>query len=116
MASTVSIVRSAPLRAAIDLPEIYLAHRREIVRRDGALVPVTALTPARAGDTVESLSVRFRTDGDITCTAPVASDAATIDAIIAETETTRVSERGAMRLDDQASEAAMELRKREGYF
>ncbi|HMN81842.1 MAG TPA: sulfate adenylyltransferase subunit CysD [Burkholderiaceae bacterium] len=103
-------------REAIELPEIYFAHRREIVRRDGALVPVTALTPARAGEPVETLSVRFRTVGDITCTAPVASDAATIDEIIAETEATRVSERGATRLDDQANEAAMELRKREGYF
>ena len=103
-------------REAIELPEIYFAHRREIVRRDGALVPVTALTPARAGERIETLSVRFRTVGDITCTAPVASEAATTAEIIAETEATRVSERGATRLDDQASEAAMELRKREGYF
>ena len=103
-------------REAIELPEIYFAHRREIVRRDGALVPVTALTPARGGERIDKLSVRFRTVGDITCTAPVASEAATIDEIIAETEATRVSERGATRLDDQASEAAMELRKREGYF
>jgi sulfate adenylyltransferase subunit 2 len=60
--------------------------------------------------------VRFRTVGDITCTAPVASDAADLDAIVRETEVTRLSERGATRLDDQANEAAMELRKRQGYF
>jgi sulfate adenylyltransferase subunit 2 len=77
---------------------------------------VTALTPPRRGELVEELSVRFRTVGDITCTAPVASDAATIDAIIAETAATTITERGATRLDDQTNDASMELRKKEGYF
>src|SRR5438034_388639 len=70
----------------------------------------------RDGETIEEISVRFRTVGDITCTAPVASDAATLEAIIAETATTTITERGATRLDDQTHEASMELRKREGYF
>jgi sulfate adenylyltransferase subunit 2 len=103
-------------RERITLPSIYFAHEREVVRRGAALVPVTALTPPRAAETVERATVRFRTVGDITCTAPVESDAADLDAIVRETEVTRLSERGATRLDDQANEAAMELRKRQGYF
>ncbi len=101
---------------AIPLPELYFAHPRDIVRRGGALVPVTHLTPAAPGDRVENISVRFRTVGDIPCTAPVESDAATLDDIVAETAATRITERGATRLDDQANDAAMELRKRQGYF
>jgi sulfate adenylyltransferase subunit 2 len=103
-------------RESIELPSIYFAHQRPVVRRGDALVPVTGLTPPVPGERVEELSVRFRTVGDITCTAPVASYAATLAAIIAETGAARVSERGATRLDDQSGEAAMELRKREGYF
>ena len=103
-------------REGIELPEIYFAHEREVVRRGTALVPVTDLTPPRAGERVERISVRFRTVGDITCTAPVASVARSVDDIVRETESTRITERGATRLDDQANEAAMELRKREGYF
>ncbi len=103
-------------RERIALPSIYFAHEREVVRRGGALVPVTVLTPPRAGEAVERTTVRFRTVGDITCTAPVESDAADLDAIVLETERTRLSERGATRLDDQTDEAAMELRKRQGYF
>ncbi len=103
-------------RERIPLPEIYFAHRRPVVRRGTALVPVTDLTPARDGDRVEEVSVRFRTVGDITCTAPVESSAATIDEIVRETAETRITERGATRLDDQTNEAAMELRKKEGYF
>ncbi len=103
-------------RERLDVPSIYLAHTRPVVRRGSALVSVTALTPPRDGETVEIASVRFRTVGDITCTAPVASSAATIDAIIAETAATTVTERGATRLDDQTHEASMELRKKEGYF
>ncbi|HQR12010.1 MAG TPA: sulfate adenylyltransferase subunit CysD [Casimicrobiaceae bacterium] len=101
---------------AIPLPELYFAHPRDVVRRGGALVPVTHLTPAVAGDRIERLSVRFRTVGDIPCTAPVESDAATLDDIVHETAATRITERGATRLDDQANDAAMELRKRQGYF
>ena len=103
-------------REELELPSIYFAHTRPVVRRHDALVPVTALTPARAGEAVEEVTVRFRTVGDITCTAPVESDADTVHKIIAETATTTVTERGATRLDDQTSDASMELRKKEGYF
>lgn len=103
-------------REAVPLPGIYFSHRRPIVRRNGSLVPVTHLTPAREHDAIEEVSVRFRTVGDITCTAPVESEAATVDEIVRETEQIRITERGATRLDDQTNEAAMELRKKEGYF
>jgi sulfate adenylyltransferase subunit 2 len=103
-------------REGIPLPEIYFAHRRAVVRRGTALVPVTEVTPPRDGERVEELSVRFRTVGDITCTAPVESTAATLDEIVSETRETRITERGATRLDDQTNDAAMELRKKEGYF
>jgi len=103
-------------RERIPLPEIYFAHRRAVVRRGSALVPVTDVTPPHEGERVEELSVRFRTVGDITCTAPVESTAATLDEIVSETRDTRITERGATRLDDQTNDAAMELRKKEGYF
>jgi sulfate adenylyltransferase subunit 2 len=103
-------------RERLDVPSIYFAHRREIVRRNGLLAPVTPITPPRDGEHVETLWVRFRTVGDITCTAPVASNAADFDTIIAETLDTTITERGATRLDDQTNEASMELRKKEGYF
>ncbi len=103
-------------REAVPLPPIYFSHQRSIVRRNGSLVPVTHLTPPQDNDVVEEFSVRFRTVGDITCTAPVESEAASLDQIVLETAQTRITERGATRLDDQTSEAAMELRKKEGYF
>ena len=103
-------------REGLALPSIYYAHQRPIVRRRGLLVPVTPLTPAAPGETIEAMSVRFRTVGDITCTCPVESTAATPEAIIAETAISRITERGATRMDDQTSEASMERRKREGYF
>jgi sulfate adenylyltransferase subunit 2 len=74
------------------------------------------LTPPREGETVERLSVRFRTVGDISCTCPVESAATTVEAIVAETAATTITERGATRMDDQTSDASMERRKREGYF
>ncbi|MDK9723330.1 MAG: sulfate adenylyltransferase subunit CysD [Sterolibacteriaceae bacterium MAG5] len=103
-------------REKLELPPIYFAHPRRIVRKNDLLQPVTTLTPAQEGDLVETISVRFRTVGDITCTAPVESSADSVAHIIAETALTTVTERGATRLDDQASEAAMEQRKKEGYF
>ena len=103
-------------RERLAVPELYLAHTRPVVRRGTQLVAVTPLTQAHDHERVEELSVRFRTVGDITCTAPVASKAATLEAIIAETAATTITERGATRLDDQTHEASMELRKREGYF
>jgi sulfate adenylyltransferase subunit 2 len=103
-------------RERLAVPSIYLAHVRPVVRRGTALVPVTELTLPRDNEVVERISVRFRTVGDITCTAPVASEAVTIEAIIAETAATTITERGATRLDDQTNDASMELRKKEGYF
>ena len=98
------------------MPSIYYSHRRPVVRRKGLLVPVTGITPPHAGETVEELSVRFRTVGDISCTCPVESTAATAAEIITETALTTITERGATRMDDQTSEASMERRKKEGYF
>lgn len=103
-------------REKLEVPSLYLAHPRKVVRRQGALVPVTPLTPARDGEPVETVSVRFRTVGDVTCTAPVASTADTIAAIVAETATSTLTERGATRLDDRTNDTSMELRKRQGYF
>jgi sulfate adenylyltransferase subunit 2 len=103
-------------REQLEVPSIYFAHRRPVVRRRGLLVPVTPLTPARAGETVEEVSVRFRTVGDITCTCPVESSASDIEKILEETATATLTERGATRMDDQTSEASMERRKKEGYF
>jgi len=98
------------------LPSLYYSHRRAVVERKGLLVPVTPLTPARPDETVQERAVRFRTVGDITCTCPVASDAATPEAIVIETLRAEVSERGATRMDDQTSDASMEKRKKDGYF
>jgi len=103
-------------RERLEVPSIYFAHRRPVVRRRSLLVPVTPLTPARPGETVEARSVRFRTVGDISCTCPVESDALTVEKIIEETTVARLTERGATRMDDQTSDASMERRKKEGYF
>ena len=103
-------------REKLALPPIYYAHEREVVERSGLLVPVTPLTPKREGETSAIRSVRFRTVGDISCTCPVASTAANAAEIIAETAAATVSERSATRMDDRASEAAMEERKKAGYF
>jgi sulfate adenylyltransferase subunit 2 len=103
-------------RERIDLPSIYYTHRRPVMRRRGLLVPVSEFTQPRAGERVEEVEVRFRTVGDVTCTCPVESAAATPDDIIAETAVAEISERGATRMDDQTSEASMERRKKEGYF
>lgn len=103
-------------RERLELPTIYFAHRRKIVRRGKLLVPVTDLTPPGPEESPQFLMVRFRTVGDITCTAPVASTATTIEEIISETALSTITERGATRLDDQTSDSAMEQRKKEGYF
>src|SRR5574341_184829 len=100
----------------LDIPIIYYAHRRAIIRRAGGLMPVSELVRPKPGEKAETASVRFRTVGDMTCTCPVESRATTLDGIIAETATTRITERGATRMDDQTSDASMELRKKEGYF
>ena len=103
-------------RERIALPELYYSHPRQVIRRKGLLAPLTALTPAAPGELVETLPVRFRTVGDITCTCPVESDAVSAEDIVAETLGATHSERGATRMDDRANAAAMERRKKEGYF
>ncbi len=103
-------------RESIALPPIYYRHPRQVVRRKGLLVPVTEVTPPRPGETVETVDVRFRTVGDMTCTCPVESTAGNAAEVVAETLTATLSERGATRMDDRASDSAMERRKKEGYF
>jgi sulfate adenylyltransferase subunit 2 len=103
-------------RESLEVPSIYFTHRREVIRRNGQLAPVSHLLQPREGERVEKLGVRFRTVGDMTCTCPVESGARSVQAILAETLVARITERGATRMDDQTSEASMELRKREGYF
>jgi len=103
-------------REQIALPSLYFSHRRQVVDRRGMLVPVTPLTPPRDGEQVQEREVRFRTLGDVTCTCPVASLAATAADIVIETLAADMSERGATRMDDQTSEASMEKRKKDGYF
>ena len=110
-------------REKLELPSIYFAHTRPVVIRQGAIVPVNVplvsgeLTNLpKAGEEIIDKLVRFRTVGDISCTAPVESDADTVEKIVVETATTTITERGATRLDDQTSEASMEQRKKEGYF
>ena len=103
-------------REKLALPPIYYSHKREVVERGGLLVPVTPLTPKHEGEVSQIRDVRFRTVGDISCTCPVASTAATPEDIIAETAAATISERSATRMDDRVSEAAMEERKKAGYF
>ena len=98
-------------REKLELPSIYFAHNRDIVKRSGAIVPITEVTPPMPGEKIENLTVRFRTVGDITCTAPVLSEADTVEKIIMETASTVITERGETRLDDQVSDASMEQRK-----
>jgi len=100
----------------IELPSIYYAHRRPVFRRDGMLMAVTDFLQPAEGEEVFEAVVRYRTVGDATCTAAVESAAATVEEVIAEVSASRITERGATRADDKFSEAAMEDRKREGYF
>src|SRR3954447_1678945 len=100
-------------REKIALPEIYFAHDREVVDRDGMLYAINEFLPLRGGETPFTAKVRYRTVGDASCTAAVRSDAATIEQVIDEVAATRITERGATRGDDKVSEAAMEDRKRE---
>ena len=100
----------------IILPSIYFSHRRPVFRRDGMLMAITEFLAADEGSEVFEATVRYRTVGDATCTAAVESSATTIGEVIDEVSTTRLTERGATRADDRFSEAAMEDRKREGYF
>jgi sulfate adenylyltransferase subunit 2 len=103
-------------REGVELPSIYFSHRRRVFERDGMLMSESEHNPLRPGETVEERTVRFRTVGDITLTGCVESEADTIEKIIAEVAVARITERGATRGDDRFSEAAMEDRKKEGYF
>jgi sulfate adenylyltransferase subunit 2 len=103
-------------REAIELPSIYYAHRRDVFRRDGMLLAVTPFVTVLPDEEVENVLVRFRTVGDASCTGAVESAAATPDEVILEVAASRITERGATRADDKFADAAMEDRKKEGYF
>ncbi len=100
----------------IEIPSIYYAHRRQVVRRNGMLMAVCTWVQPTDGEEVFEAMVRYRTVGDASCTAAVESSAASVEDVIAEVAATRITERGATRADDKVSEASMEDRKREGYF
>lgn len=103
-------------REGIALPSIYFSHERDVIEHDGQLVAVSEFVRIDNGDTILKKRVRYRTVGDMTCTAAVESNATAIDDIINEIAATRTSERGETRIDDKVSEAAMEDRKKNGYF
>jgi sulfate adenylyltransferase subunit 2 len=100
----------------LEIPSIYFAHEREVFARDGMLYAVSPFVELIDGEEPFTTSVRYRTVGDMSCTGAVASQAATLDAVVSEIAATRITERGETRADDRVSEAAMEDRKREGYF
>ena len=103
-------------REGIDLPELYYAHQREVFERDGMLLAVGDVCQPRGTETIVTKQVRYRTVGDMSCTGAVESDALTVHDVVVEVAATRITERGATRADDRISEAAMEDRKKEGYF
>ena len=103
-------------REGIEVPSIYYAHQREVFSRDGMLLGVTPHSQPRPGEAVSTQVVRYRTVGDASCTGAVSSPASNPAEVLAEIAVTRLTERGATRADDRASEAAMEDRKKEGYF
>ena len=100
----------------VELPTIYFSHRRKVFERDGMLMAESAFIERMDGEEVFEAEVRFRTVGDMSCTAAVESPASTLDEIIAEVAISRITERGASRADDRTADAAMEDRKRQGYF
>jgi sulfate adenylyltransferase subunit 2 len=103
-------------REGFAIPSIYFSHQRRVFERDGMLLSESEHNPLREGETVTERTVRFRTVGDLTLTGCVESTASTVDEIIDEISVARLTERGATRGDDRFSEAAMEDRKKEGYF
>ncbi|MDC3337443.1 sulfate adenylyltransferase subunit CysD [Flavobacteriales bacterium] len=103
------------LHEKIELPSLYFSHQREVFERDGTLLAKTEFIQLKDSEICENKTIRFRTIGDATCTGAIASNATSIDDIIQEVATTRITERGG-RADDKRSEAAMEDRKKEGYF
>jgi sulfate adenylyltransferase subunit 2 len=100
----------------IEVPSIYFAHRRRVFRRDGMWLAESPFVTLMPGEEISEMTVRYRTVGDMSCTGAVESAAANADEIIAEVAASRVTERGATRADDKFTEAAMEDRKKEGYF
>jgi sulfate adenylyltransferase subunit 2 len=100
----------------LEIPSIYYAHEREVFKRDGMLYATSQFTELLAGEAPFTESVRYRTVGDMSCTGAVCSTASTLTAVVDEIAATRLTERGETRADDRATEAAMEDRKREGYF
>ncbi|HEY1699702.1 MAG TPA: sulfate adenylyltransferase subunit CysD [Trebonia sp.] len=103
-------------RENLEIPSIYYAHQREVFERDGILLADNQFIERDEDEPLFTTTVRYRTVGDMTCTGAVASTASTVQEVIAEVAATRITERGQTRADDRASEAAMEDRKREGYF
>jgi sulfate adenylyltransferase subunit 2 len=103
-------------REKIELPSIYFAHQRKVFRRDGMLYAYSEYVDLMPGEEVFEATVRFRTVGDLTVTGGVESTAATIEEVVAEIAATRITERGETRADDRVTAAAMEDRKKEGYF
>jgi sulfate adenylyltransferase subunit 2 len=103
-------------REGIEIPSIYFAHTRKVFERDGMLLSDEEVVQRGEDEPIFEAVVRYRTVGDMTCTGAVASTATTVEQIIDEVASTRITERGATRADDRASEAAMEDRKKEGYF
>ena len=103
-------------REQLEIPSIYFAHQRTVFERDGILLADNEFVTRGDDEPLQDISVRYRTVGDMTCTGAVESTAATISEVIAEIAATRITERGQTRADDRTSEAAMEDRKREGYF
>jgi len=99
----------------LDIPQIYFTHKRDIINRDGALLAKSDFITLNGSEVYENMQVRFRTVGDMTCTGAVESSANSIDDIIQEVASARVTERGG-RIDDKRSEASMEDRKKQGYF
>ncbi|HXW33090.1 MAG TPA: phosphoadenosine phosphosulfate reductase family protein, partial [Acidimicrobiales bacterium] len=103
-------------REGLEIPSIYFAHRRVVLRRDGMLLAVSNFVTPTVSEEVFEATVRYRTVGDMSCTGAVESAASTLAEIIDEIAASRLTERGATRADDRVSEASMEDRKREGYF
>ncbi|MBX9785617.1 MAG: sulfate adenylyltransferase subunit CysD [Chitinophagaceae bacterium] len=100
----------------IPLPSIYFSHEREVLIHDGQLIAVSPFITIDEDDVIKTMKVRYRTVGDMTCTAAVESTASTLDEVVNEIKATRISERGETRIDDKVTEAAMEDRKKGGYF
>ena len=103
-------------REGIELPSIYYAHEREVFRRDGMWRAVGEHSRPAEGEEVTTRTVRYRTVGDMSCTGAVLSEAATVEDVVLEVAASTLTERGATRADDRISEAAMEDRKKDGYF